>query len=441
MGLSCHNESSSGAALPPFSPDFIPNLTRLGLIAVLLAVCLVIAARFRRFWGITPIAVMTGLFQVLQTALAVGLNLSVFPGVNFSPGSVVVFPVTLFAVLLIYVLEDELEARRLIYGSVLANITLALLIFVGQPLFDTPDATNRLGLNAAAAAGLARIVVIGAGLMAVDAFILIWAFEWFGERVSRNVLARAQFALCLCVAFDALSFSFVAFGARPRFGTILAVDLAGKVIAASFYSLLFVFLLPWSRVSGEKDFGPREGSRDSVTFKDRFRELQKTAVRDGLTGVFNRAYFDHELRAQTERAMLRGDRLLLLLIDLDAFKSINDTYGHPIGDRVLALFGEALRTVARQNDTVCRYGGEEFAILVASGPAIAPTLFERTTEEVTRLWSIATPPFAFPAPRFSMGAASVPDDARTAEELLAVADHHLYASKRAGGNRLTITPA
>jgi diguanylate cyclase (GGDEF)-like protein len=426
--------------LPPFTPDFLSNLTRLGFIAALLAVCLVIAARFRQVWGITPIAVLTGVFQVLQTALAIGLNISVFPGVNFSPGSAVVFPATLFAILLLYVLEDELEAKRLIYGAVIANVSLALLIFFLQPLLDTPDAINRLGVTAARANSLARIVVIGAGLMAVDAFILLWAFEWFGEKISRNVLFRAQFALCLGVAFDALAFSFVAFGTRPRFGTILLVDLVGKVLAACFYSLLFVFLLPWSRVSGERDFAHREGVRGSITFKDRFRDLQKTAVRDAMTGVFNRAYFDHELRAQAERAMVRGDRLLLLLIDLDAFKAINDTHGHPAGDRVLALFGEALRTVARQNDTVCRYGGEEFAILIAGGPSIAPVLFDRTGEEVERLWTAAAPPFAFKAPRFSMGAASVPDDARNAEELLAVADKHLYTSKRAGGNRLTMGP-
>ena len=427
--------------LPPFTPDFLPNLTRLGLIALLLALCLVIAARFRRFWGITPIAVLTGLLQVLQTALALGLSITVFPDVHFSPGSVVVFPAGLFAVLLVYVLEDELEARRLIYGIIVANLTLALLIFFAQPLFDTQEATHRLGLTSAAAAGLARIVVIGAGLMAVDTFLLIRAFEWFGERVSRNVLARSQFALCLAVTFDALAFSFVAFGARPRFGTILAVDLVGKVVAASFYSLLFVFLLPWSRMSGDRDFPARGGAKGSITFKDRFQDLQKTAVRDAMTGVFNRAYFDHELRAQTERAMLRDDRLLLLLIDLDKFKMINDTHGHPTGARVLALFGEALLAVARQNDTVCRYGGEEFAILIASGPSIAPVIFDRTSEEVARLWSAASPPFPFPAPHFSMGGASVPTDARTAEHLLAAADHHLYASKRAGGNRLTIAPS
>ncbi|MBX7186488.1 MAG: GGDEF domain-containing protein [Vicinamibacteria bacterium] len=424
--------------MPPFSPDLATNLTRLGLIGLLLAVSLVVAARFRHFWGITPLAVMMGLLQAVQVALAVGLSLSAFPGVTFSPGSVVIFPATLFAILLVYVLEDEIEARRLIFGSVFSNVTLALLVFFLQPFFEGGPALNRLGLDGAGAARLARLVVIGAGLMAVDAFILVRAFEWFGDRVSRNVLARAQFALCICVAFDAICFSLVAFAGRPRFTTILLVDLVGKVAAASFYSLLFVFLLPWSRMTGDQEGHFRGPGPGSITFKDRFQDLQKVAVRDALTGVFNRAYFDHELRAQTERVLLREERLLLVLIDLDSFKRINDTWGHPAGDRVLSLFGEALRAVARQNDTVCRYGGEEFAILIAGGPSIAPVLFDRTNDEVSRLWNSAEPPFPFPAPRCSMGAASVPDDARSASELLAAADRRLYASKRAGGDRLTI---
>ena len=426
--------------MPSFNPEFLPNLTRLGAIALLLAVCFVVAARYRQFWGTTPIAVMVGLLQVLQTALALGLNINVLPGVNFSPGSVVIFPVTLFAILLVYVLEDEVEARQLIYGAVLANVTFALMIFVAQPLFETPGGASRFDLTAAGAASLSRIVIIGAGIMAIDAFILIRAFEWFGEKVSRNIIARSQFALVLCVAFDAIVFSLVAFGARPQLGAILLVDLLGKTAAASFYSLLFVFLLPWSRMSGDQDpiFTTRR-SAGPITYKDRFQDLQRVAVRDALTGVFNRAYFDHELRIQTDRARLREERLLLLLIDLDSFKRVNDTYGHPAGDRVLALFGEALRTVGRQNDTVCRYGGEEFAILIAGPLSIGPGLFEKLTEEFARLWKGATPAFSFEAPRFSVGGAAVPDDARSAEELLAAADQRLYASKRAGGNRLTLT--
>ena len=426
-------------AVPALNPEFLPNLTRLGAVALLLGFCFVVAARFRHFWGATPLAVLVGLLQVPQTILAISLSVGIFPGIAVSPGSVVFFPATLFAILLVYVLEDEAEARQLIYGVVLANLTLALLIFIGQPLFDTPDGPNRLGLDADMASRVARVLIVGAGLLAVDAFILIRAFEWFGERISRNVLARSLFALVLSLGFDALAFSPIAFGTKPHFATLLSIALVGKVAAGSFYSLVFVFLLPWSRMSGELDTPLRgKGAQGSITYKDRFQDLQKTAVRDALTGVFNRAYFDHELRTQTDRALLRGDRLLLLLIDLDSFKAVNDTHGHPAGDRVLALFGEALRTVARQNDTVCRYGGEEFAILIAGGShLIVPALFERIKDEYSRLWRSASPPLAFSPPAFSVGGATLPNDTQTAEGLLGAADERLYASKRAGGNRLT----
>jgi diguanylate cyclase (GGDEF)-like protein len=431
--------------MPDLDPDFIGKLSRLGLIALLLAVVIVVAARFRQFWGLTPIAVLVGLFQMLQTTLAIGLRIQVFPGVELSAGSVAIFPATLFAVLLVYVIEDEAEARRLVYAAVLANVLVALLIVFGQPLFNSPGEGNRLGLDPPAAARLARIVVTGALLLAVDAFILIRAFEWFASRIGRNILARAQFALGLSIAFDAVAFSVVVFGASPRLGSILLIDMAGKLLAATFYSLAFLFLLPWSRVSGISTTDSSPSSpipvtyTGPITYKDRFEDLRKSAVRDALTGVFNRAYFDHDLEIQTRRALLRGDRLVLLLIDLDSFKKVNDTYGHPAGDRVLVLFGEALRAVARQNDTACRYGGEEFAMLIAGGTlSIAARLFERTTEELARLWAAASPPLPFPACRFSVGAAAVPDDARTAEDLLAVADRRLYASKRAGGDRLTV---
>ncbi len=427
--------------MPSFLPDFLPNLIRLGLIALLLAIAFAVAARLRHFWGSTPIAVLAGMLQVPQTILAITLSVGIVPGIAVSPGSVVFFPATLFAILLVYVLEDEIEARRLVYGILLANVTLALMIFVGQPLFDSAAGGNKLNLDAAAAARIARVLIVGAALLAVDAFILIRAFQWFGERVNRNVLGRALFALALAVTFDALAFGPVAFGSRPQLGTLVLIGLAGKVAAASFYSIVFVFLLPWFRATSSDASVILRVKRPSgsVTFKDRYEDLQKEAVRDGLTGVFNRKYFDHELRSQTNRALVRGDRLLLLLIDLDSFKKINDTFGHPMGDRVLALFGEALRTVARQNDTVCRYGGEEFAILIAGGPtSIAANLFERTTEEFRRLWGAGTPPFPFDAPRFSLGGACVPDDARTPEDLLAITDERLYAAKRAGGNRFTV---
>ncbi|MEO5762754.1 MAG: GGDEF domain-containing protein, partial [Vicinamibacteria bacterium] len=368
------------SAVPPIPPDLILNLSRLGLIALLLAVCFVVAARFRAVWGTTPIAVLAGLFQVPQTLLASGISINLFLGLSISPGSVIFFPATLFAILLVYVLEDEVEAKRLICGILFANVALAVLLFAGQPLLEplgrAPDA--------AASARMFRVLISGAALLGLDALLLIRAFEWFGEKVSRNLYARAQFALWVSLVFDSLVFPFLAFIGRPQFWSQLFIGLLGKFIAAVFYSLAFVALLRWTKGRGDQEGTMLLSKRlpGSVTYKDRFKDLQQFAVRDALTGVFNRAYFDHELKAQTERALLRNEALLLLLLDLDSFKKVNDTYGHPAGDRVLATFGEALRAVARQNDTVCRYGGEEFALLIGGGQSsIAPRLFDRIIEE------------------------------------------------------------
>lgn len=390
--------------MPPIPPDLILNLSRLGLIALLLAVCFVVAARFRAVWGTTPIAVLAGLFQVPQTLLASGISINLFLGLSISPGSVIFFPATLFAILLVYVLEDEVEAKRLICGILFANVALAVLLFAGQPLLEplgrAPDA--------AANARMFRVLISGAALLGLDALLLIRAFEWFGEKVSRNLYARAQFALWVSLVFDSLVFPFLAFIGRPQFWSQLFIGLLGKFIAAVFYSLAFVALLRWTKGRGDQEGTMLLSKRlpGSVTYKDRFKDLQQFAVRDALTGVFNRAYFDHELKAQ----------------------------------RVLATFGEALRAVARQNDTVCRYGGEEFALLIGGGQSsIAPRLFDRIIEEFARLWKEANPPLTFEAPRFSAGGAVVPADSRISHELLSVADARLYESKRAGGNRLTVS--
>ena len=428
--------------MPAAHPELLLNLGQLGLIASLLALCFVGAARLRQHWGTTPIAVLAGLIQAVQSLLGFGVSVELFQGISINPGSTIFFPATLFAILLVYVLEDEIEAKRLVYGIVMANVLFAILTFLVEPLLSSSATTNRLGVAAPAGTGLFMTLLLGSLVLAADAVILIRSFEWFGERIGRNLLGRATFSLGLAVAFDAVVFPLIAFSTRPRLGVILLTSIVGKVIAATFYSCAFVALLRLSRNRADLEATMFRSKRlpGSVTYKDRFKDLQQVAVRDSLTGVFNRAYFDHEIATQTERAVVRGDTLLLVLIDLDSFKKINDTHGHPVGDKVLALFGEALRNTARQNDTVCRYGGEEFAILIHGPAAIAQQFLDRTRDEFQRLWILQTPPLPCDAPKFSAGAAVTPADATVSHELLSIADGRLYTSKRAGGNRLTLGP-
>ncbi len=95
-----------------------------------------------------------------------------------------------------------------------------------------------------------------------------------------------------------------------------------------------------------------------------FLALGEQATRDGLTGLYNRRYFDETLADHLESARRYGRDLALVLFDLDHFKQVNDAQGHPAGDALLRRFAELLRTSARGADIVCRTGGDEFAVLL-----------------------------------------------------------------------------
>lgn len=160
-------------------------------------------------------------------------------------------------------------------------------------------------------------------------------------------------------------------------------------------------------------------------------QVRMMASTDGLTGVANRAAFDEALTAELGRAARRREDASLLLLDIDHFKVLNDTYGHQRGDDVLRLVGATLRTTSRDFDTPARYGGEEFAVLLpATGKEDAVEVAERL-----RL-AIAGMPSGVEL-TVSIGVATFPLDGADPEAVLAAADAALYASKRGGRNRVT----
>jgi two-component system cell cycle response regulator len=160
-------------------------------------------------------------------------------------------------------------------------------------------------------------------------------------------------------------------------------------------------------------------------------EIQRTADTDALTGVANRRAFDAALGREFARARRDGGSVGLLLLDVDHFKSFNDTYGHTAGDEVLAGLAATLVEECRAFDVVARYGGEEFAVIL---PGCA---LEESLEIGERLRG-ATRRLTAPAPiTISVGVAIHPGDALDAGELIAVADDALYASKRAGRDRVS----
>lgn len=160
-------------------------------------------------------------------------------------------------------------------------------------------------------------------------------------------------------------------------------------------------------------------------------KLEALATSDGLTGLKNHRAFQEYLEQQFRIAHRSGAPLSVLLLDVDHFKQLNDTHGHPAGDEVLMGIGEILTQTARRSDFVARYGGEEFVIVLPDTDALgAMEAGERFRH------GIASRKFSTGPVTASIGAASIlPDDPDRAR-LIARADEALYASKRNGRNQV-----
>ncbi len=162
-------------------------------------------------------------------------------------------------------------------------------------------------------------------------------------------------------------------------------------------------------------------------------ELRTQAVRDGLTNLFNRRYLDETLERELARAKREGYPLSLVMIDVDHFKKLNDSYGHQTGDKVLCELAAVLWGNIRAEDVPCRYGGEEFLILLPRMPlgiALERAESWRKAFEAMRV-SFGDVQLAT---TISLGLSAYPDHARTPEELLRCCDEALYEAKHGGRN-------
>jgi diguanylate cyclase (GGDEF)-like protein len=156
-------------------------------------------------------------------------------------------------------------------------------------------------------------------------------------------------------------------------------------------------------------------------------QLRVLADEDALTGLHNRRAFMRELATELERAVRYGRPLTLVLCDLDHFKLLNDTHGHPGGDRALCHVAHVLKTGLRTGDGAFRIGGDEFALLLPETTGIQAAAAVRRVGEAFEAHT--DPPFT--GLRVSCGVATLPVDATDAETLIRQADLALYAEKRA----------
>ena len=165
-----------------------------------------------------------------------------------------------------------------------------------------------------------------------------------------------------------------------------------------------------------------------------FEATERLATTDGLTGLVNHRTFQARLDEHLAAAQRYGKRLSLLLTDIDHFKAVNDTWGHPVGDVVLKGVARILQKEARTTDVAARYGGEEFALVMPeTDPAGALRTAERIREKVAQA-RFRTEQGELSV-TISIGIATFPAEARQKAELVELADGGLYHAKRHGRNQ------
>lgn len=167
-----------------------------------------------------------------------------------------------------------------------------------------------------------------------------------------------------------------------------------------------------------------------------FEQTKKMAITDGLTGMYNKRYFSDVFNAEVERAKRCDHQLSIFMMDLDNFKHYNDTHGHPAGDELLMQLASIIKASIRKTDIACRYGGEEFVVILPETTKEgAMTVADKLVETIREypFPHADQQPLGFVSA--SIGVATFPENGLDAEHLLEVADNALYVAKTEGRNR------
>lgn len=166
--------------------------------------------------------------------------------------------------------------------------------------------------------------------------------------------------------------------------------------------------------------------------------LRNQSVRDPLTGLFNRRYLEETMDREFSRARRNKQSCSILILDIDHFKKFNDTRGHDAGDALLVKFAHLVRETTRKEDIACRYGGEEFVVVLPNTPLDMAEKVGQKICDATRKMKVSSGKDSFGSVTVSIGVAAFPSHAETPEDLISLADAALYRAKDGGRDQVQI---
>ncbi|NNL54456.1 MAG: GGDEF domain-containing protein, partial [Woeseia sp.] len=404
------------------SHDSVQQIGLLFFEALFLSVLLLAFFRVRNRFGLAPLCVTLGAFQHLQTTLAAALYLEIFPGIYVSPGSTVLFTATLVMTLLVYIRDDAAEARSLIVGIVAANVTLSIVALLVNLHLSSPLLVLMQDVSGQFLVQNLWSLLIGTCLLCADVILVIVLYEFFYRLLPRALFARIALSIVCVVTIDTTLFVSISFYDSPDFSKILLAGVLGKTAFGVFYAFIvsaYLRLFPVPNLALPDDAGEGRKVFHILTYRQRYELLKDELMREPMTGLFNRKFFNDNLPRELRRAQRLEHQLNVLLLDLDNFKQINDRYGHQAGDDVILLMAQAMQESFRAADIPCRYGGEEFAVILPDATTDSATIAaRRLREKLSDLCHAADLPLPAGIVTFTAGIASYPADADSPDELV-----------------------
>jgi diguanylate cyclase (GGDEF)-like protein len=406
--------------------------------AVLVAAILLTLFRLRTVFGLVPIYTTIAIFYQMANLLAATVYIKVTPDLMITPGSVVLFPAILLTVLFIYIREDAREARNLIYALIAADLSTAALGPLIAQHFNSPLLFNPYSLTPDLFLQQPRILIVGTLALYADTILIILVYEFVARYVTPWLFARTALSMVAVLTFDTLLFVTGSFAESPAYGSILLSGVLGKAVAGVVYAGFLTVYLQRFDVADHAPLGARQTLGDLfqvLTYRQKYELIKAQMTRDPLTGVYNRGFFDETLAMLLARARRADSPVTLMMLDIDHFKEINDTYGHRAGDQALQAVAASILGTCRTSDVVCRYGGEEFAILLPDTDLQQGILLgERVGHELSPTLGRLGARWSERAVTATIGLAASPTEADSAEALIHLADRRLYAGKARGRN-------